>query len=173
MNTTITITPYLAEYIAAKNGCKCGEPVSIHPDSDLYVLIWDLMRKRPSHVSPIDTGNLVLRLPDRRRGKDPIYYNYLSEQSARLISEKIRKLFNMELHQVMDDNLHAGSPEKMIDVAYKFILRYQIQSISEDALVKNYYRWRETVRPKCKRSYIRKKSVCNHSDITHSFVRSM
>ena len=171
MNTTITITPYLAEYIASKSGSCPGDPVSIHPDSDLYILIWDLMQRRPANIPPIDTGNLILRLPDRRVGKDPTHYNYLSAEAAKIISDKIRKLFNMELHQVMDDNLHAGSPEKMIDVAYRFICRYEIRSISEDALVKNYYRWRETVRPKSKRGYIKKKMYGNHSDIAPCFVR--
>lgn len=157
ITTKLNLTPYLAEYITAKNGSSPGEPVAIHPDSDLYVILWDLMQRRPSNVSPIDHGNLVLVLPDRRVGKDPVHYNYLSEKSAKIINNKIRKLFNVELHQVMDANLNAGSPEKMIDVAYRFICRYEIKSISEDALVKNYYRWRENVRPKGKRSYKREK----------------
>ena len=91
ITTQIEITPYLAEYIYGKyNNGDSDEPVSIPDSEDLYHIIWDYMVKRPVNVSPIDKGNLILKLPSRRIGKDPAVYNYLSARAVHGIELNIR-----------------------------------------------------------------------------------
>ena len=155
ITTKLNLTPYLAEYIRGKFGSGSNEPVRIPDSSDLYHTIWELMAKRPDNVSPVDHGNLSLQLPERRIGKDPMYHNYLSERSQKIIDIKIRRLFYAELHQLLDENQQEGRPLDNISVIYRFMCSYSLESISEDALLKNYYRWRINVRKKIKRKYKR------------------
>lgn len=158
ISTRITISPYLAEYMIGKFNNFVDEPLKLDPHSDLYCLIWDLMRKRPANASPVDTGNLSFYLPDRRVGKSPEVYNYLCPDSVILIEQHIKKLFNLELHQLLLDNHSNCRPIQDIQVIHKFMCTYGIDSISEDALVKNFYRWREaTIKREKRREYARTK----------------
>ena len=158
ISTRITISPYLAEYMIGKFNNFVDEPLKLDPHSDLYCLIWDLMRKRPANASPVDTGNLSFYLPDRRVGKSPEVYNYLCPDSVILIEQHIKKLFNLELHQLLLDNHSNFRPIQDIQVIHKFMCTYGIDSISEDALVKNFYRWREAlVKREKRREYSRTK----------------
>jgi hypothetical protein len=158
ISTKISILPYLAEYMIGKFNNFVDEPLKLDPHSDLYCLIWDLMRKRPINASPVDTGNLSFYLPDRRVGKSPEVYNYLCPDSALLIEQHIKKLFNLELHQLLLDNHSNYRPIQDIQVIHKFMCMYGIDSISEDALKKNFYRWRESyVKREKRREYSRAK----------------
>ncbi len=158
ISTKISILPYLAEYMIGKFNNFVDEPLKLDPHSDLYCLIWDLMRKRPINASPVDTGNLSFYLPDRRVGKSPEVYNYLCPDSVILIEQHIKNLFNLELHQLLLDNHSNCRPIQDIQVIHKFMCMYGIDSISEDALVKNFYRWREaTVKREKRREYARTK----------------
>ncbi len=151
ITTKITITPYLAEYIIGKyNHCNKGE-VRIPDSSDLYHIIWEYMSRRPAEVPVLESGNLEIALPDRRAGKDPAVYNYLSVRAVKGIELHIKNMFNQELHSELMDNDRRGHFLDNIDVVHKFLCTYGIESISEDALLKNYYRYREALRQRKKR----------------------
>ena len=46
---------------------------------------------------------------------------------------------------------------KNLDVVHHFLCSYCIDSISEDALLKNFYRWRENIRKRKTRREYKKK----------------
>ena len=54
------------------------------------------------------------------------------------------------IYDLLDENKHLYGIQYIETVAY-FMRKYGIQSISEDALLKNYYRWRDKVRKKSRR----------------------
>ena len=112
------------------------------------------MAKRQRNQSPVDYGNLTFILPERRIGKDPHVYNYLSPHSVKMIEKEIRRMFNRELHAAMDENDMNGRPLNNLEVVNHFMCSYCIESVSEDALLKNFYRWRENMRKrKVRREY--------------------
>lgn len=152
----IEVAPPVAEYIRGKYYDPEAGCVRFPPGLDIYILIWDLLKKRPSDA-PIDTGNLEFALPNRREGKDPETYNYISQRAAKQLGEKLRKMMMAEIHDFMDENKHAeGITFK--DSAYRFICKYGIESISDDALLKNYQRWRNETRRRYKRNYVFRES---------------
>ena len=108
--------------------------------------------------------NLYISLPSRRPSsslgspwKDPAYYNYLSRESAHLIETELRRLFNFEFHRLMLQNEESGRKSKLADVVEDFISQYNLKSITPDALLKNYQRYRSMLRPKKPRTYTRRK----------------
>lgn len=155
ITTKIQVQQHLAEYIIGKYGARMNNPVSLPDNINLYHFIWDLMAKRPE-TNPIDSGNVEIILPDRREGKNPRIYNYLSLRAGRLIQAKIETMMWTELHEDLDHNKHRLGVE-YIDTVHIFCQKYNITGISEDAMLKNYYRWRNTTRRrnKEKRSYYR------------------
>lgn len=157
VTTKINVTSYLAEYINSKFNNGADEPLKIPEQHDLYHVVWNLMVKRPEGINPIDTGNLEIVLPNRRIGKDPAYYNYLSDRSQRIIERYIKMYFNNELHQMLEENERIGRELHNIDVIHQFMCMYEIDSITEDALLKNYYRWREIIRQKERRRKYKKR----------------
>ena len=62
-------------------------------------------------------------------------------------------MFNFELHRVLMENEEFGRQRRNLDVVRDFILTYRLRSISEDALLKNFYRFRNRLRPKRTRRY--------------------
>ena len=104
ITTSINIEPYLAEYLRGKYNNGSEEAFRIPDNTDLYHTIWTLMAKRQKNQSPVDNGNLAFILPERRIGKDPKVYNFLSPNSVRLIEKEVRRMFNRELHAAMDEN---------------------------------------------------------------------
>lgn len=147
----IEIEPYVAEYCKGKFFDEDSGAVRFPPQTDVYVLIWDLLMRRPVN-KPVDEGNFIFLLPDRRQGKDPATYNYISGNGRKILEKKLKLMMWAELHEVMDDNKHRrGIFFK--DTVYMFLRRYGIESISEDALLKNYQRWRQEVRRREKRAY--------------------
>ena len=154
ITTSINIEPYLAEYLRGKYNNGSEEAFRIPDNTDLYHTIWTLMAKRQKNQSPVDNGNLAFILPERRIGKDPKVYNFLSPNSVRLIEKEVRRMFNRELHAAMNENDMNGHLLKNLDVVHHFMCSYCIDSISEDALLKNFYRWRENIRKrKTRREY--------------------
>lgn len=165
----IYIEPYLAEYVSNKykNDPKTGG-VKIPYTTDLYFVVWNLMakHKHPSiAIEPDETAvNLRIHLPNRRHGadelpgKNPAYFNYLSPTSAKKIEMEVRLMFNFELHRLLMENEEFGRPRRNIDVVYDFMHTYRLKSITPDALLKNFYRYRNRIRPKKSRSY--KKNRC-------------
>lgn len=150
----INVEPAVAEYIRGKFLDAESGVVRFPFDLDIYVLIYDLLQRRPVD-RPVDTGNIEFALPERRQGKDPVTYNYLSARSQKMLADKMRTMMWAELHDTMDENKHIRGI-KFKDTIFTFMHRYSIESISEDALFKNYQRWRYKLRRKQKRSYTRK-----------------
>lgn len=157
ITTSIHIEPFLAEYLRGKYNNGANEPLHIPDNTDLYHTIWTLMSRRRKDQSPVDTGNLTLILPDRRIGKDPTSFNYLSPRSAKIIELEIRRMFNRELHTMMDENDQNNHELSNLDVVHNFLCSYAIEAISEDALIKNFYRWRDNIRKREKRRSYKKK----------------
>lgn len=157
--TTIRIEPYLAEYIIGKYGTEQKNgAIKIPYTSDLYHCVWENMSRQRSNQVETQDGNLRILLPCRRAGdgvawKDPAYFNYLSAAACREIECQIRRMFNFELHRVLMENEEFGRQRRNLDVIYDFISSYHLKSISSDALLKNYYRFRNRFRPKKIRRY--------------------
>jgi hypothetical protein bacD2_22939 len=159
--TTVKIhcEPYVCEYIRAKYFDPEAGAVRFPSSLDVYILVYDLLQKRPVGCG-VDEGNLEFALPDRREanragGKSPEQFNYLSRRSGKIIADKLRLMLWAELHDLMDENKHIlGIQFK--ETVYVFMRRYAIESITEDALLKNYQRWRDRMRRRVKRPYARK-----------------
>jgi hypothetical protein len=147
----ISVENHIAEYIRGKYYCEEAGAVKFPPSHDIYILIYDLLQKRPV-TDPVDVGNLEFALPERREGKDPLTYNYISGRSSKLLGEKMRVMMWAELHDFMDENKHVKGIQFKESV-FVFMHRYGIESITEDALLKNYQRWRDKQRRKNKRGY--------------------
>lgn len=163
MNTTkITIKPHLAEYCIGKWGDDFTQPVQFPPKTDLYIAIYDLLQKRPVNCQ-LDTGNLEISIPNRRANehgcwKNPAVWNYLSEKSCLIIQKRIELMFWEELHHMLRQKKHDEDQNYDVTVYY-FICQYRIESITSDALLKNFYRWRDASLKRTKRKYKRKKNV--------------
>jgi hypothetical protein len=152
VSVDISIKKHLEEYVIGKFGDFKNAPVVFPDNLDLYHLLYDLLCKRPSNT-PGAVGTLRIALPNRREGKNPEYYNYLSKRSCRILESRIETMFWAELHDLIDYNKHILGIEYS-ETIYTFMLKYDISSISEDAIIKNYYRWRDRVRHrKRKREY--------------------
>ena len=153
---TIQIEPYVAEYIRGKFFDAEYGAVHFPPGSDIYVTIYDLMERRPKTVGR-DRGNLTFCLPDRRDanhrgGKSPETYNWFSEDSVKILERRMRVMMWAELHDTLDEAKHLRGI-KFTESVYVFMRRYDLQSITEDALLKNYQRWRDAQRRTVKRGY--------------------
>lgn len=160
ITTKITIEQHIAEYCIGKWGDDFAEPVRFPDTSDIYFTIYDLTQKRPLHVHH-DDGNLEIVLPNRSKDgqsirKNPDVYNYISERSSKIIAKKICSQFWAELHEFIDDQKHRYGIE-YVESVYTFMLKYRITGITEDALLKNYQRWRQLLRQRKTRGYCRKK----------------
>ena len=90
--------------------------------------------------------------------KNPACYNYLSEKSCSIIQKRIELLFWEELHTMLKQKKHDEDQNYDVTANY-FICMYRIENITTDALLKNYYRWRDNFRKKDVRKYKRKKTV--------------
>lgn len=157
----ITAPAHVAEYIRGKYYDPNVDAVRFPPSLDLYVAIYDYAERRPESC-PVDTGNLEFCLPDRREanvagGKSPESYNYFSATSQKKLADKMRVMMLAELHDQMDENKHVRGI-KFKDTIYRFVRRYCIESITEDALFKDYQRWRYKQHRRIqKREYTRRK----------------
>lgn len=150
----ITVELHVAEYIRGKFFDRAAGTVKFPSGLDIYILIYDLLQKRPA-TNPVDSGNLEFALPERREGKTPDSYNYLSERAQKILADKMRLMMWAELHDLMDENKHINGIQFKESV-FLFMRKYSIESITEDALLKNYQRWRDKQRRKKKRGYSRK-----------------
>lgn len=140
ISTKINIKLHLAEYIRGKYNHSQEGPVSLPHDSDLYVIVWDLMAKRPVNAPVFDAGTLEIALPNLSYGKKPEYYNYLSPRAASLIEQYIEAILYAELHQRFREGKRKGIT--YLDTAFHFKNEYGITGITEDAFLKDYYRFR-------------------------------
>lgn len=161
MTTRINIKSHLAEYCIGKWGTEFTQPVEFPVHTELYVTVYNLTKKRPVDC-PLDYGNLEIILPNRKKDddlmirKNPEVYNYISQRGSNIIGRKIEIMFWAELHEMVDEHYHRyGVPYS--ESIYLFLAKYRVESISEDALIKNYQRWKENRRKRKKRAYIRSK----------------
>lgn len=150
----ISVEQHVAEYIRGKYYDHEAGAVRFPSALDIYILIYDLLKKHPTGC-PVDSGNLEFALPERREGKDPEYYNYLSDRAQKVLGDKLRLMMWAELHDFMDENKHINGVQ-FKDSVFLFMSKYGIEGITEDALLKNYQRWRDKLRRKKKRGYNRK-----------------
>lgn len=159
----INIEQYLAEYAATKFKQHNDGGIVIPCSSDLYHCVWEHMAIKKANQRE-QHGNLLIHLPSRRSsseyaGKNPVYYNYLSDAAATDIEKCLRLMFNFELHRMLLENEEFGHVSKNIDLIIDFRHAYSLKSISEDALLKNYYRYRNRIKSKKTRHYKKKNSV--------------
>lgn len=158
VTTKITIKPHLAEYCIGLFNNHEEAPVRFPDTTDLYHLIFDLLERRPVNVSFEDQGNLEIILPERSVGKRTSSFNYLGQRSAKMIGKKLEHIFWMDVHDTITEEKHIEGNTNIKAVVI-FIRKYGISSITEDALLKNYYRWKEQIRKKAvKRKYTTKNS---------------
>lgn len=157
ITTRITIRQHLAEYCIGKWGTEFTEPVRFPVHSELYVSIYNLTKKRPTDCQ-LDKGNLEIVLPNRAIDeemeirKNPEVYNWISDRGCRYLDWKIELHFWMELHEMIDENRYRyGIP--FSESIYTFMTKYRIEGITEDAMLKNYTRWKEKRRVREKRAY--------------------
>lgn len=136
----IHIKPHLEEYLRAKYPSDTPGIVRLPDTTDLYHMLFNLMIRRPAGAA-INEGTLRIILPKRREGKNPLYYNYLSPESIKLISKKVEALFWADAHFWIDYQKHVVG-QNCTEAIYQWMDRYGITAISEDAIRKNYYRWR-------------------------------
>lgn len=156
VTTRINIPEHLREYMIGKYGDFRNEPIRLPDHLDLYHFIYDLLEKRPCNQQK-DEGNLEIVLPERSLGKRPEYYNYLGQRSQRILIRKIGTMMWAEAHDFIDQKKHVDGMEYK-DAVHLFMNRYGIDSLTEDAFLKNYYRWRGKMRAKeKKRGYSRSK----------------
>ena len=162
ITSKIKVREHICEYAIGKFGDEFSNPVKIPSNYDLYHVVWDLVARRP-HDRLIDSGNLEIVIPNRQAhqsaitlsGKNPETFNYFSDRSAKIIDYKLETMMFAELHDLLDENKHRKGIEFQVTV-HIFINKYNITSITEDALLKNYYRWRKKVkRLATKRKYER------------------
>lgn len=153
VTTKITMKPHLAEYLTNKypvykkdaQGKDVFQYVQLPDELDLYHTIWNLLETMPKNGTVDLSGNVVLALPNRRAGKDPESYNYLGQRSIKLIEKRTEVLFFSELRVRLDDGKQLYG-EEYSELAHEFLNEYKIESISHDALIKDFYRWRNNFR---------------------------
>lgn len=147
----IEIKEHLKEYLLGRFNEGEDGPVRFPDKLDIYQLIYDLTEKRP--IGFVDKGNVEIVLPQPHAGKKATSFNYLSLRSQRLIEKKIEVMMWAELHDLLDTSKHLyGLPYN--ETVYKFMKMYGIASLSEDAMIKNFYRYRENIRRrKVRRGY--------------------
>lgn len=157
ITTFITIRPHLAEYAKAVFAVPDENYIQVPRTDDLYHIISNLMQKRPEDCPVVTKGNLEIALPARSRGKCPLTYNYISVRASDIIEKKIEALFWAHLHEFVDEYRHkirkenAESVFHIKDCVYIFMQKFRITEITDAAIVKHYYRWRESIRRQLKK----------------------
>lgn len=157
ITTKIEVPQHLKEYLIGKFCDLQDSPIHFPDRTDIYHIIYDLLERRPANAS-VDRGNLEIVLPERSYGKDPRTFNYLGLRSQTILIRKIDRMLWAEVHDFLDEQKHAYGIT-YIDGIHNFMTMYGIDSITEDAFKKNYYRWRANLRRKeKKRGYNRAKN---------------
>ena len=147
ITTKITVEPHLAQYCYAKYSSdpEGSMPVRFADHLDVYHLVYNLLEKRPVNCQGDVPG-----------GKSPERFNYLGQRSQGIINKKLKLMMRAELHDFIDENKHRFGIDQLQSV-HCFMKKYCIDSLSEDALLKDYQRWRDRVRrSSLKRPYKKK-----------------
>lgn len=144
------IRPYLAEYISVRYSWPQRSSVKIPPNTDLYFLMIDLLSRRPPTAGR-DVGNIEFQLPHRAYGKRMETYNYLSKRNQKKIDHAIYVMHWSEFHMFCEHQMHVKGESLLMSVLL-FKSKYNIESLSQDAYIKNYQRWRDRQHV-CRRTY--------------------
>lgn len=144
MTTKIDLPKHLSEYLKGKFGTK-EQVVCLPVNSSLYFIVYELLQRRPSDV-PIDRGNTEIRLPSPRMahqtaGKPVESFNYISKKGTAQLAKSINTMMKTEAHEFFDENKHVKGID-YIDSAYAFLMKYGIENLTPEALLKDYQRWR-------------------------------
>lgn len=156
MTIKVTVPEVIRQFVEGKYGGFTSGAVRLPDGSDLYHVLYDLLERRPCD-QPVDRGNLELQLPNRAYGKRMQTFNYLSQRSQHILSRHFEVKMWAEFHDYVDEQKHLHGVN-YADAVHTFMCRYGIDSLSEDAFVKNYYRWREKVRGRSEKRRYRKKA---------------
>lgn len=145
----LTVSDHLAEFARRRFPSDERTGALIVPTtSDLWYCMWEEMRRRPrgvASVAPSD-ANLHLRLPFRRRdegfsGKDPAYWNYIPPGGVRQVEACLRRRYYFEFHEWM---LRRDLRDMLQRDRIRYWMSYWGTSFDhEDALLKNWQRWRK------------------------------
>ncbi len=135
------IRPYLAEYMSIKYSWPERSTVKLPPNTDLYCLMIDLLSRRPAGVGR-DKGNIEFQLPHRAYGKRTETYNWLSARSQTRIEKAIYVMHWSEFHMFCEYQMHVKGESLLMSVLL-FKSKYNIESLSQDAYIKNFQRWRD------------------------------
>ena len=142
---------YLKEYLIGKYCCGFDASIRVPPHTVLYHRMYSLVERRPL-TAAVDAGNTVFELRFRNSCKDPRVYNWFSMRHQKQIEQTVNMQFRAEFHDYVDIRHHRnGIP--YIDAVTEFMQMYGITSLSEDALVKDYQRYRNKLRPHQPRKY--------------------
>lgn len=144
------IKPYLAEYMSIRYSWPERSSVKIPPNTDLYHLMIDLLSRRPVNAGR-DVGNIEFQLPHRSSGKRTETYNYLPPYAQRKIESAIYTMHWSEFHMFCEYQMHIKGESLLMSVLL-FKSKYNIESLSQDAYIKNYQRWRDRQKV-CRRTY--------------------
>ena len=144
----IHIKPLLAEYLYGHYaGSIESGALHLPAGSYLYHSLQELLSRRPIGTPLRETGNLCLLLTAPHRGKNPATYNYLTQESIRLFEQRTLNQLQMELFdRMIHDRRQWGVP--YIESVRCFIERYHIESISEEGLMKAFWRWKNKMKQK-------------------------
>lgn len=144
----IYVKPLLAEYLYGRYSDSI-ENGALHLPSGCYLqfTLQTLLSHRPANAPLREVGNLCLRLTAPHRGKNPASYNYLTQESIRLFEQRTLNQLQLELFdRMMKERRLSGVP--YIETIRCFIERYNISSISENGLMKAFWRWKRNMNNK-------------------------
>jgi len=133
--TEIYIKPYLKDFLMGQFG---DEPIKFPRGCDIINRIVRLTDKQPIKLQS-RKYNIKILLPYNNL-KDPRIYNYLSENSQKIIERYVKYLFNEILHE----HIMRNKRDMLIHGSiYNFFEIYEINmdNITPDGLKKKYYRF--------------------------------
>ncbi len=126
----ISVEQHVAEYIRGKYYDHEAGAVRFPSALDIYILIYDLLKKRPTGC-PVDSGNLEFALPEGARVKTRnITTTYRIERRRFSVINCADDVG--ELHDFMDENKHINGVQ-FKDSVFLFMSKYGIEGITEDA----------------------------------------
>jgi hypothetical protein len=141
--TRIFIKEYLREYCIGRFNHGEDAPILFPDKLDIYHVILDLTETRPTNATT--DGNMDIFIPSPSHGKNPKIYNYLSSRAQAIIERKISIMMWADLHGDLESGKQILGLQYN-EIIYKFMNRYGITSITEDAMSKHFYRYKENIR---------------------------
>lgn len=164
MTTKINLPTHLSEYLKGKFGTS-DNIIRLPANSSLYHIVYELLQRRPVN-HPIDQGNTEIHLPSPRashlpNGKPVEYFNYISKRDTAVLIKAVNTMLKAEAHEYFDENKHVKGID-YIESAYAFLLKYGIEHLTPEALLKDYQRWRAKIGRKMssRKKHAQKRPAC-------------